>query len=376
MKMSEIGDIVIWPNHLHHTESILDNLKDRFSIIGNHAIQWNDDIIFQNFYRFYGDRLSTKAIKEKTSSGTTLKLITFRDDNPQHEFRLTARGVERVNSNFFDLKKLFRKKFQTRFGIHGSNAEAETNKDLCLLLGMNMADYKKQHPECWNGEVIKIKRNITGAHGWDSLDQFFHLINAVHPYIILRNSDELTEDLQLLDDIDFLVQNRRAFAYFSNARKMSKGTERANFRIRVSNQEIDIDIRYIGDNYFDTRWQMNCMKSRLKHPGGFYIMDEENQYHSLAYHALIHKRAMPEKYKAFFNMTDENLKNNLYKFMHEHDYHMVEPKDVTLFFNRNNGGDIKFCRERRLRTKRGISGSIKKTLNKFNNLVHCRRGPA
>ena len=79
-----------------------------------------------------------------------------------------------------------------------------------------------------------------------------------------------------IDDIDFLVNNRHKFALFSNAVKMSKGTERANYSILVDKQKLHIDLRYIGDNYFDQFWQQDCMNNKVFHDKGFYIMDEQS----------------------------------------------------------------------------------------------------
>ena len=87
------------------------------------------------------------------------------------------------------------------------------------------------------------------------------------------------------------------------------------------------------------------------------------------------KRMMPEKYKNIFKSDTEELKIELYKFMHKKGYLMVEPNDITLNFNKENGGDIKFSRPRRLRKKKGFNGFIKKTLYKLNNIIHFRRGP-
>jgi hypothetical protein len=374
--MSELGLVVIWPRHLKHVDAITRELKDRFIIIEHYDIQWNKEIFYQNFYRFYGDRLSTKSVKEKADDDSEFRLIVFKDTNPKYAFRPTARGVEQVNMNFFDLKKSFRREFNTRFGIHGSNDEIETNRDLSLLLGINLQDYKKQHNKEWSGEVTKIKRDITGAYGWKSLEHFFYFINAVEPYLILRNYNDLSKDLEAIDDIDFLVTNREKFSLFSNAVKMSKGTERANYKITIDGKDIDIDLRYIGDNYFDRFWQKDCMTKRVLHSKGFYVMDNENQYFSLLYHALIHKIKIPDKYKDFSRLTSNELQTKLYEFMYEKEYCMVEPKDITLNFNKDNGGDIKFSRPRRLRKKKGIVGFIKKLLYRLNNLIHFRRGPA
>jgi hypothetical protein len=73
-------------------------------------------------------------------------------------------------------------------------------------------------------------------------------------------------------------------------------------------------------------------------------------------------------------MSIEELQTKLYAFMEEKNYLIVEPKDITLFFNRKYGGDIKFSKERRLRNKKGFLGKIKMFFYRLNNLVHMRKG--
>lgn len=373
--MSEFGLIVVWSKHVQHVDRIAQVLDRQFVTIQHYDIQWSEEILYQNFYRFYGDRLSTKSIKEKADSNSSFRLIVFKDENPKYAFRPTARGIEEVNMNFFDLKKQFRKQFNTRFGIHGSNDEAETNRDLSLLLGVNLEDYKKQNSGSWSKDVIQINRDVSGTHGWDSLEQFFYCLNAVEPYLILRGYDDIARGIDAISDIDFLVANRQKFALFANAVKISKGTERTNYQIMIGDRKVDIDLMYVGDNYFDHFWQQDCLKKRELHNKGFYVMDAENYYFSLLYHALIHKIEVPSKYADFAGESLDDLRTKLYSFMHQKGYHMVEPRDITTGFNKTNGGDIKFSRVRRLRSKKGVVGAIKRLLYKLNNMAHFRRGP-
>jgi hypothetical protein len=373
--MSELGLIVIWPNYLQHIDVITSKLGCQFTIIEHYDIEWNKKTLYQNFYRFYGDRLSTKSIKEKAVDSSEFRLIIFEDFNPRYVFRSTARGVEKVNANFFDLKKFFRKKFHTRFGIHGSNDEVETNRDLSLLLGLNVEDYRIQYQALPPAGVTKIHRDVTGIDGWDSLESFFYFMNAIESYVLLSNFNDFIPNLPSGNDIDILVLNRKKFALFANAVKVSKGTERSNYQIVVNGQIVELDLRYVGDNYSDIHWQRDCMNTRQLHSQGFYVLSEENQKFLLLYHALIHKVEMPKKYQKFFINSKDRLKIELYEFMYNNSYHMVEPKDITLFFNKKNGGDIKFSRPRRLRNKKSIIGFLKIIFFRLNNLVHFRRGP-
>lgn len=371
--MSDYGLFIIWPNYFAKSDEILLDLKNKFKIIEIYDIEWNKNQFNKNIIRFYGDKLSTSSIKEKTGNKFKFKLIIIEDLEPEYEFRLNARGVERVNSNFFDKKNELRNKYKTKFGIHGTNDENETNRDLSLLLGINLNDYKNKNK---NLEITTLNRNITGHENWKSFEELFYFLNSVEPYVILRNHEEINNLMNENDDVDFLVNNHQKIALFLNAKKMSKGTQRVNYQIIVNNRPIRIDLRYIGDDYFDIFWQSNCLKNRILSENNIYILDEINSYYTLIYHSLIHKRTVPEKYLEKFNLLECQLKDKLYKFMYDFDYKMVEPRDITLYFNRKYGGDIKFSRDRRIRDKKGFIGYVKKCFYKLNNIIHFRKGPA
>lgn len=373
--MSEYGLIVIWHNYLDKTDYVLDILSEKFIILECYEIEWTKKLLYKNFYRFYGDRLATSSIKEKSSKGNKLKLIIFEDKSPQYDFRTNARGIEKVNTNLFDTKKVLRKKLHTRFGIHGSNDEVEVNRDLALLLGINLKDYKSKDISRWNGTTISLNRDVTGSNNWASFKEFFYFINAVEPYVLLSNFDNYI-NMPEGDDIDLLVTDRDKFSYFINAKKLSKGIERSNYSICVNDKIVDVDIRYIGDGYLDRNWELDCIKNRVLYDNKFYIMNNKNLYFSLSYHALVHKMEFPKKYLEYFNLPIEEIKYKLYNFMYENNYKMLEPKDITLYFNKKYGGDIKLSRARRVRNKKGFIGFLKKSLYKLNNLIHFRQGPA
>ncbi|MEX2581502.1 MAG: hypothetical protein WD342_20770 [Verrucomicrobiales bacterium] len=373
--MSDIGLIIAWPNHLDKAATVNEEISEKFRILECYDIEWDKNNLYRNFYRFYGERLATSSIKEKATEGNVFRLVIFEDGEPQYGFRATARGIERVNTRLFDFKKALRKKLQTRFGIHASNDETETSRDLSLLLGINLGEFKAREIPEWDGDTIHRQRDVSGMNGWKNFEEFFHVMNSVEPYLVLRNADcipDLPED----EDIDFLVRDPVKFAFFTDAKKLSRGTERANYEIVVSGKKINVDFRYVGDGYFDAAWQDDCMRKRRMNEKGIYVMDDENAYFTLAYHSFIHKKEFPDKYLTYFNTDAETLKDRLYAFMHQNGYKMVEPRDVTLHFNREYGGDMRFSRDRRIRLKKGLVGRIKRLFYKLNHAVHFRRGPA
>ena len=89
------------------------------------------------------------------------------------------------------------------------------------------------------------------------------------------------------------------------------------------------------------------MQNKIKHAKGFYIPDNLNLFYSLIYHSLIHKKHISEDYlKEFLNLSDRLnldikacdlndicLLDILISYMHKHKYDIVEPHDISVFFN-------------------------------------------
>ena len=375
--MSEYGLVVIWHNYLDRTNEILDVISKKFKILDCYEIEWSKELLYQNFYRFYGERLATSEIKRKSSKGHKLRLIIFKDLEPKYGFKATIKGIEKTNINLLNTKNFIRHNLNTSSGIHGSHDEIEVHRDLSLLLGINLDDYKKKKPikKQWDGSFIKLKRDITGTNHWKSFEEFFYFINAVDPYVILKNKDTIL-NFSEEENINFLVHDITRFAYFTNAKKLSKGTQRVNFQIEVGEKKVSVNFRYISAGYFDECLQRDCMLMRKLNNDNIYVLDKDNSYYFLAYHLFIHKREFLQKHLEYFNSsTIDELKNKLYTFMYDKHYAMVVPNDITLNFNKKYGGNLKFSRARRVRNSKGFLGTVKKIFYTLNNLIHFRRGP-
>jgi len=128
--------------------------------------------------------------------------------------------------------------------------------------------------------------------------------------------------------------------------------------ILIEGKVVPIDIREVGDGYFDVCWQRDVLKSRVFGVDGFYVPSETHAFWTKVYHALIHRKKVPLKYQSMLSPLDEK-KDGLYRFMMDFGYKMEEPSDVTLFFNSENGGSIKFTKERRWRQSKKLISKIK-----------------
>ena len=136
-------------------------------------------------------------------------------------------------------------------------------------------------------------------------------------YVLLRGFYNLHKKIPLLknsDDIDLLLSNKDDIVkiYGSNI-------------ISINNEKVKFNIRYIGDNYYDKKWQKNMIKSRIKHHF-FYIMDETNNYYATLYHSLIHKGNIHNKYLDLYETYEKknNLKSDILSRYYQLLYFMIK----------------------------------------------------
>ena len=78
-----------------------------------------------------------------------------------------------------------------------------------------------------------------------------------------------------------------------NAKKRVGG--RCSYEVFVKNQKIPLDIRYIGDKYFDPIWAIDMLnkKSIVNY---IPIQSSENYFYSLLYHVKLQKFEIKEEY--------------------------------------------------------------------------------
>ena len=351
--MSSFGVIVLWPNFSFQNEITREDLVKKFEILYETSFRWPANASKRNFEIFYGDKLANSALREKGLDGEGVVFL-IKDDAPVEAIVPTSKGIEVVNKNLFSAKSDLRKKLGTKFGIHGSNGLDEAVRDFRLLFGLSLGDFL-------NASVrpipLKVKQDLA-VDDWPSLHDFFDYCNDISSYVVLGDVEPG------VFDIDFLVEDRRRFAAHIGARKCSSGFQRANYEITIQGRAVPVDIREVGDGYFDGCWQRDVLKSRVLGINGFYIPSEEHLFWTKCYHALIHRRKVPLKYESMLSPLDEK-KDGLYRFMMDSGYKMEEPLDVTLFFNSDNGGSIKFTKERRWRQSNKRLNKIKLRLFYF-----------
>lgn len=177
--------------------------------------------------------------------------------------------------------------------------------------------------------------------GWSSLESVLNKINKTK-YLILRNYETLTKNIDYGDDIDILCSDKEDLIRQIHAVPITSGDKIFNYYIMIENKKIFIDIREIGDGYYDEKWERNMLKNRVKFRN-FYILDNENYKYSLLYHVIIHKYNIPIKYSKILTEMfkteigdDERTDILLCDYMHKKGYSLLRPTDKGVVFNSQN----------------------------------------
>ena len=121
--------------------------------------------------------------------------------------------------------------------------------------------------------------------------------------------------------------------------------------VLVGGREIEFDIRYLGDGYYPVKWQEAMLRNPCKHIE-IKVLNAENYFYSLLYHALLHKKTISKTYVEKFktlasellnlNLTNEQaidvkfLWSLLEIFLNERKYKPTVPFERNILFDFNN----------------------------------------
>lgn len=127
-----------------------------------------------------------------------------------------------------------------------------------------------------------------------SLRQFFSYMNDVDfPYVVLRNFDNLPESVGMHghNDLDLLVYDLDHWREIFPEAKPVYPLPRVQHKLKIGEINIYIDVRYVGDGYYPTDFEMTILNTREWNDNGFYTPDANHFRLALAYHVVHHKNS-------------------------------------------------------------------------------------
>lgn len=353
---TEIHTLIIWSEATDKKEELEIQINSKFRILKEFECDWNEHFFKENLNVFYSH--SQKEQDEKTyndilqnkikhcGSGT-FYLYVLEDLSPVYDVRKTSNGDKRINVNIFDLKKNLRIITGGGHKIHASDTSWESNKDLTILFGKNTEDFLKA--EDFTFKKGTLAHNCVGVEGFKSISQLFYLLNNSIDYIVLRNFECLPDSYTLEGhgDIDLLVENLNYIKYLTRAKPVFPSLKyRVHYNIKINEEEIPFDFRYLGDKYLDIKWQYNLLNKKNLFNSIIQIPDVENYFYSLLYHAYVQKLEIKSDYYPKLeklaqqngisydrNMGRKEVKELLDAFLRSKNYNYEVPVDPTVIYN-------------------------------------------
>lgn len=348
---AEIHLFVLWEKVGSASGRILARIQAEFEVLGVFRIQWTRALFSTNLSRFYGQSLPPGAGKEESCGTGPFLLVVVRDERPDYALRETLHGQAHVNTHCFDLKSHFRRADEGGLPLHATDTPRETRRDLMLLLGTSVDKFVLAHPGGWDGEIVPLRRDIVGARGWDSMGALFSALNETSLYVVLRNFENLPTQYRVEShgDVDLLVGDFWESTLAANATPVFRGEGLVQQRVVIGGSVVPFDFRYVGDGYYDEKWQRQILASRQM-KAGVYVPDLTNYFYSLLYHAAVHKPAIASDYAKRLCAQAESLgiplgagtslgdpkytRRILREYLSKSGYRFTRPHDPSVHFNK------------------------------------------
>ena len=179
---------------------------------------------------------------------------------------------------------------------------------------------------------------------WKSFRELFEKLNIECRYLVLRNYRDIKDGVKEEgphSDIDFLCDNRDFFINICGSEPRKSVRDKIHHKIAVGGTVIPVDIRYVGDGYYDKVWETDMLDKRILFEDRMYIPDPVNEKYSLIYHVLIQKKNVSPDYAVILekmsgrNAFDEKSElEDLILFMRRQGYRFPFPVYPGGIFNR------------------------------------------
>jgi hypothetical protein len=331
---NDLRVLVIW--NLKHKDRIEKKLKQnsKLDIIDKIKAKKNfyNDIYKDRIFwldQFYNRNINLSS--EKLDRDIFIYIV--KSINPIYKLNKMFFSSQRrvVDDNLFRFKKILRNNKAGVVHISDNFEEAKRNS---ILLSRSKNDYP-------------AKYFLQTQHIYDDKKTFFKKLNRSKKlkYVLLRDQKSKFDDLDILVNDYFLFKRisdchsykLKNLNFISNAGDPYEdyGFKVANY-VKTKNGILKIDVRFIGDGYFDTKWQRNIIKSR-KFRFGIYHPNDDNKFYSILYHIIYHKGFIDKKYLNYLkkklktrNLNLELIKENLKKFLLMKKYKVTRTSDLTI----------------------------------------------
>lgn len=319
-------------------------IEEVHNVVAEYDLTWTRKHLAKNKQRL---GIQSEVLSENLDQDEIpLKALIFEIESPQYQ--LTSTGAYHLQWSTAFTGDLFDDV------ILKSNSIEMFFYYAALLIGPE----RLNDPTSTGPEVSHVvsRRDLVGADGWASFHQMFSVSNSCSDWVVLRNADVLPDNFWGNDkDLDILCRDLESYVLAVNA--VNRGAGLSSFKVVIESRQVDVDARFLGDDYYDRLWQEEMLSSKEVN-GVVPSLNRENYFYSLLYHARVHKNAVKPIYVSRladlanslgfrFNhriLSDDGLcaqfmdsyfQNKGYKFTYPYDYACYQNinRNVTCHLN-------------------------------------------
>ncbi|MBZ0333206.1 hypothetical protein [Marinobacter sp. AL4B] len=289
---------IVWEDAKEFIDDIREKLNERFNLLLDASVEWSDKYFIENACRLYEipindtDKVNVDILNK---IGTPkFHLFMIQDVEPHYTYLPSVSGkVELSNTAVVAAKYEFREWVKAKtgksFSIHSTNNISEFHFQAPLLLGLNL--YEK----IINNEkqlVKTLQKDLEGAGSWNSYKELFDILNVTTNYLVQRSFETLPFKNEELD-IDFLTDSYQRLASAIGCKQDKKHPYKGV--ANIENNRISIDMRYVGDNYYNTIWSERMLRRKIN-CNGVFTPRIDDFFFSLLFHCKVQKASVKEKY--------------------------------------------------------------------------------
>lgn len=370
---------LIWENGRQKDAELIGIIQKKFKILYCAEIIWSNDMKVENINRLYKAEIDSKNNKlEQVGDGPFLAIVV-EDANPRYGYTQSLDGTIAIsNLNIVDTKTVLRNILGENY-IHSSSGIDEFFLQSYLLFGTDRLREIIDIAE-WDENVTQIQGDLYGANGWNSLEEFLITTDICADFVILRNYEYLPNDFWDNDsDIDLLCTNIAEYRSISNAHKRSNGI--SGYMVKVGGKTVPLDIRYIGDNYYDSLWQKSIIDKKKYYNKVVPIPSNDDYFFSLLYHCKLQKHKVKPNYidilmktakSIGYNITEKKILDNesaanvIDGYLKGNGYTFVLPLDRGVHLNKDV---YKHIMQREKKQISGVKDLLGKSMNKLYSLL-------
>ena len=144
------------------------------------------------------------------------------------------------------------------------------------------------------GDWFYFGMDMAKQIAWHSVEQIFSALNnSGCKYAVLRNYESMSDGNPFVnghDDIDLLCDDLRCAKRVLNANRRFLFPTVNSYYICFENRTVNVDIRFVGDGYYDTAWEQKMLANRVLFCDCIYVLQPKDYFYSLTYHALFQKK--------------------------------------------------------------------------------------